>query len=104
MKRGSTVTVKVSDEMAPYASVSTTMHRVPEYFNRNYCNMSTLCVHNLLSPPPSPLQSALAREQELETKLASMQSVLNVARELATDSMIVSLTAPKTLSASGLVM
>lgn len=36
------------------------------------------------------LQSALGREQELETKLASMQSVLNIAKELATDSMIVS--------------
>ena len=36
------------------------------------------------------VQSALAREQELENKLASMQDVLNAARQLATESMIVS--------------
>jgi len=36
------------------------------------------------------VQSALSREQELENKLASMQEVLNAARQLATESMIVS--------------
>lgn len=50
----------------------------------NYYQLIILLADNFL------LQSALSREQELETKLASMQSVLNVARELATDSMIVS--------------
>jgi len=34
------------------------------------------------------VQSALSREQELENKLASMQEVLNAARQLATESMI----------------
>ena len=43
------------------------------------------------------VQSALGREQELEAKLASMQSVLNIARELATDSMIVSSSEPPSL-------
>ena len=33
----------------------------------------------------------MTREQELENKLASMQEVLNTARQLATESMIVSL-------------
>jgi hypothetical protein len=33
-------------------------------------------------------QLALTREQELENKLASMQEVLNSARQLATESMI----------------
>ena len=42
-----------------------------------------------LSFSPS-LQSAIAKEQELENKLASMQGVINAARELASDSMIVS--------------
>lgn len=40
------------------------------------------------------LQSAIAKEQELENKLASMQSVINAARELASDSMIVSAPQP----------
>ena len=43
---------------------------------------------------PTPLlvcQLALTREQELENKLASMQEVLNSARQLATESMIVCL-------------
>ena len=41
----------------------------------------------------TPSQSALGREEELERKLASMQEVLNAARQLASDSMIVSPTA-----------
>ena len=65
-------------------------------------------------PPPSPLslsvslslslslslalQSAIAKEQELENKLASMQSVINAARELASDSMIVSVPPPGLVS------
>lgn len=36
------------------------------------------------------VQSALSHEQELENKLASMQEVLNAARQLASESMIVS--------------
>ena len=37
------------------------------------------------------LQTALSREQELENKLASMQGVLTVAKELASDNMIVNI-------------
>ena len=58
--------------------------------------------HSLSSHlPPSlsfPLQSAIAKEQELENKLASMQSVINAARELASDSMIVSVPPPGLVS------
>lgn len=43
-------------------------------------------------------QCAIAKEQELENKLASMQSVINAARELASDSMIVSTIPPLLVS------
>ena len=66
--------------------------------------INTYCVIILYPPPshthtsdlslpsslPFPFQTAITREQELENKLASMQSVINAARELASDSMIVS--------------
>lgn len=54
------------------------------------------------------VQSALSHEQELENKLASMQEVLNAARQLASESMIVSTNLsshdPRTLPTTSLLL
>ena len=55
-----------------------------------YMYTHIVCTHESMCGVCLCLQLALTREQELENRLASMQEVLNTARQLATESMIVS--------------